>query len=214
MPTEPTSRLAHRIVMAVVSALVVALSGMTAPKANADPWPTDWGEDYGVFNPDRGAHTYCFHDAEPPVAALRNRMIAAMDHLAASTDASTFEMVPCDTSSSGGQTDVVWRGATVIVNGTEAIGLTECRRRFDNGLCDRYRVTVNGSLIRSHYGADDNRNRQYRKTACHELGHTLGLNHFNAPHESCQRVGWTGTITDAWTRTWTAHHRGHIDDWF
>ncbi|UUW91829.1 hypothetical protein [Pimelobacter simplex] len=110
-----------------------------------------------------------------------------MDYLAASTDAATFEMVPCDTSSTAGQTDVVWRGQP-------SRSAAESRRRFDNGLCDRH--------------------RQYRKTACHELGHTLGLNHFNAPHESCQRLGWTGTITDAWTRTWTAHHRGHIDDWF
>ena len=89
-------------------------------------------------------------------------MEASMTHMANNTDATTFEMTPCDTTSSAGQTDVVWRGAYVEVDGTEVIGLARCMRRFNNGLCDRYRLTVNGGLIRQHYAADDNRNRQYR----------------------------------------------------
>lgn len=213
--TSRRLRQARRLCGSAIAMVIVSLSlGFSGGTANADTWPTDWGAGWGVFNPDHGAHNYCFHATDTPGAALRSRMAASMTYMASSTDASTFEVATCDTTSAGGQTDVVWRGARVEVDGDEVIGLTRCMRRFNNGLCDRYRVTVNGPFIRDHYAAADNRERQYRKTACHELGHTLGLNHFPAPHESCQRSGWTGTVTDSWIRTWTAHHRGHIDDWF
>jgi predicted Zn-dependent protease len=114
--------------------------------------------------------------------------------------------------------------------GEEVIGETQCTAVLAN-VCDRFRSTVNGPFIREHYpDSMDNfqlyRDRQMRKTACHELGHTLGLFHYTTDDDrynngstalytdSCQRSGWTGLTGDAWTRTYEEHHINHIDGWF
>ncbi|MFI0405180.1 hypothetical protein [Actinomadura sp. 3N508] len=200
---------------AVVAAPVVHVA-FAAPAA-ADTWPFN-----SNFRPDKGNHNYCW-SVDTPSSAVRSGISAAMKYMTDSTQADRKYHSSCDLSGAG-QTDVVWReeGGT----GDSWIGSARCVVKWSNGQCDRYFVRINGALVRDHYSSSTHRNRQYRKTACHELGHTLGLNHYRTWDDrngsgdndlytgSCQRSGWVGTVTSSWIRTWESHHRGHINGWF
>lgn len=197
--------------MAAAGLIAAPLSMLAvASPAAADTWPFN-----SNFRPDTGNHGYCYSSVYPPSSAVRAQMYNAMVYMTDSTAANRSYASNCDLSGAG-QTDVVWREGGMSDTGN--IGEASCTVFWANTSprrCDRFLLRVNGSLVRSHYSSSANRNRQYRKTACHELGHSLGLNHYPSPYTaSCQRSGWTGTVTSSWTRTWTSHHRSHINSWF
>jgi hypothetical protein len=211
---------ARSALVAIVAAC--AATSFSLISASADPWP------FSVpgFHPDQGpSHGHCFveGDAEP-VDAMRERMVDAMQYMDSNTQANLNFSSPCDRDGPG-ETDVVWRGERVFFQGEEVIGLSGCSS-VRGGVCDRYRVFVNGPLVREHYSSEEAEHRQYRKTSCHELGHTLGLDHYateddrfnngdsSAYNRSCQRSGFVGFVTDNWTRQWEGHHIDHINDWF
>jgi hypothetical protein len=213
---ESASRKNIRLISAALAAIVSIplLVVAVAIPAAADSWPVNEN-----FRPDRGSHTYCWSNSSLPTEAVRNQMYYAMDYMNDNTKAKRAYHLHCDLSGSG-QTDVVW------ARGGSAIGTARCVVKWSNRRCDRYDVRVNETLIRDHYSNSTHRTRQYRKTACHELGHTLGLNHFTTNHDrygngdtsyyhgSCQRSGWDGKVTSSWIRTWESHHRSHINNWF
>jgi len=202
---KPTRWRKSRFVAAAVSAGLIAWAAVASP-ATADTWPFN-----SNFLPDQGNHNYCYSSTYTPQAEIRTQIYNSMVYMHNNTNAKRTYHSTCDTSGEG-QTDVVWEGRSLS---SGAIGDATCMVKWSSGRCDRYRTRINGPLIRDHYSSDTYRNRQYRKTSCHELGHTLGLDHYPSPYnDSCQRSGWTGTIDASWTRTWTEHHRGHINAWF
>ncbi|WP_216216766.1 hypothetical protein [Amycolatopsis aidingensis] len=206
MKTQRRRYLRH-IAAAVAAMVAVPLTlVVAAAPAAADPWPFN-----SNFRPDKGNHNYCYSSSYRPRTEIRTQIYNSMVYMHNNTKAKRTYHSSCDTSGVG-QTDVVWQGRRLS---SGAIGDARCMVKRSNGRCDRYRARINGPLVREHYSNTTYRNRQYRKTTCHELGHTLGLNHYPSPYnDSCQRSGWTGTISSSWTRTWTAHHRGHINSWF
>jgi hypothetical protein len=197
-------------------ALPMALVAIASPAA-ADTWPFN-----SNFRPDTGNHNYCYSTTYYPRAEVRTEITNSMVYMNDNTDAKRSYHSTCDTAGDG-QTDVVWRQQAPTGG---AIGTASCSVKWASGRCDRYEVRLNVTLIREKYSSEANRNRQYRKTSCHELGHTLGLDHYTSNDDrhnngdrtaytsSCQRSGWTGENLSSWTRTWESHHRGHINAWF
>ena len=53
---------------------------------------------------------------------------------------------------------------------------------------------------------DDDLNRE--KTACHELGHSLGLTHHASPYDDCMISG----PVNAGHKEYINHHINHIDN--
>ncbi|GIH77116.1 hypothetical protein Plo01_35450 [Planobispora longispora] len=142
-------------------------------------------------------------------------MQSAINYLYSATNTVTQLHSSCNLSGSG-QTDMVWMN---YVLGSGQYGGTRCDVWWDDPYadrCDRFRAVVDKNFIDS---ATSNRENQYTKTACHELGHTVGLAHYDpmlpAPAEGhdCMRSGlWADG--SAWTRTYNSHHIDHINAWF
>lgn len=128
-----------------------------------------------------------------------------VNSLDAPTNANRDYDSPCVTSGTG-QTDVRWNtgGLPAGVRGS-----TQCVVFRSNGFCDRNNVTLDLSEI--NIGDDDEQDQD--KTACHELGHTVGLTHHNAPYSDCMISGERPDNSSQY-ELYNAHHVGHINDWF
>lgn len=165
--------------------------------------------------PDRGTHTYCLGDFAPPNNLVEERIHWSMGTLASQT------IVGVDHHSGGctPQSDVRWTQEPL---GTGVFGAASCIDKNAEGRCDQARAKI-------HYGAiqDEASNppAMVRKTACHELGHTVGVQHYDGPGgiipnpdagvtQSCMRSG----IHDSGSvdyRTYGPHHiSDHINWWW
>ncbi|MCX6396842.1 MAG: hypothetical protein NTV23_10185 [Propionibacteriales bacterium] len=179
------------------AALGTATMGIT-PVAHADP-------DFSEGLPDGGIHTFCYYS----VSSMQSTMDAAMTRLRQQTVVDTAYYNPCDV-----HTDVRWvQGPTDV----PAYGQTTCTLAWDNGRCDRYRVRLNKAVLDDAPHPSD----QYRKTACHELGHSVGLSHYSGSDypgtdttHSCMRSG--DVSGQDWNILYGAHHKGssHISGTF
>lgn len=70
-------------------------------------------------------------------------------------------------------------------------------------VCDRSNVSIDFAEV--DIGSNDWEDR--RKTACHELGHSVGLNHDTA---SCMISGEIPSVGEQWRR-YSSHDVGHIN---
>jgi hypothetical protein len=110
-------------------------------------------------------------------------------------------------------TDVVFRIANL---GGLGYGYTDCLRTNAEGYCDSWSIDIDWEQIQQDAVNDG---YQARKTLCHEIGHSLGLHHYSAGSSpdgatnSCMITGIHDSGA-AWTRTYGAHHRSHINNWF
>lgn len=109
------------------------------------------------------------------------------------------------------QTDVRWNQGT-LTPGT--LARAPCVVYSPNGVeCDRYDVTEDQLQLNAGPGPNF---RDYRKTSCHELGHTVGLTHGggggDGGSDDCMVSGYTTDTTV--TGRYSAHHEGHINAWF
>jgi len=191
-----TGRLAKTLFSVVTAVGVLAA---VAPAARADP-----GFDDGP--PDKALHTWCYYD----VGSLRSEMDAAMTRLRAETVVETAYYSTC-----GVHTDVRWvQGPTPFAG---YVGWTECKLRYDNGNCDRFRITLYKAAMDATPGPE----LMYHETSCHELGHTVGVRHYptavtspDSPNQSCMRN--YGYSTGApWEVRYGHHHKTvHINPWF
>lgn len=193
---------------AILAATVAALIAIGGP-AQAD-------DDFIDSPPDGGGHTYCYGGSLPTV--LRVHVIASMDTLVSTTDVPSATRGSCNTTAASGQTDVQWEGGGDL--SSNVLGRAQCAK-WSNSKCDRYVVNLNKAAMDA--GATNDAN-QYRKTACHELGHTAGASHYGAftgPIDStapvypdCMMSGIQDSGNTA-SRTYNSHHRtSHINRFF
>jgi hypothetical protein len=193
---------------AVVTAAVAALAAMGGP-ARAD-------NDFIHSPPDGGGHNYCFGSSLP--AVFQTHIKESHYTLIGSTIVPSATLGSCNTTAASGQTDVQWEGAGSL--GSTTFGQATCAKWY-NSKCDRYVVNLNKAAMDNYATNDAN---QYRKTACHELGHTAGASHyaaFNGPVESTSAVSpdcLVSGIQDSGntaSKTYNSHHRtAHINRFF
>jgi hypothetical protein len=133
------------------------------------------------------------------------------DGVEAQTTVDTQEYADCGT-----EIDVRFQDVNI---GAGIFGYSPCSVRLANGRCGRRDVKVNWGYIQNVAG---NPGYQARKTLCHEIGHTLGVNHYDQDiynpdgyfsPDSCLRSGLFDSGA-AWTRTYGPDHRTHINVWF
>lgn len=203
------------LAMAVVSVWLAAV-GVSSP-TQADPWP--WiginGAGYQVVlpKPDLGPnHTYCLDPKFAPADAVETRIHSSMAKLEATTD---VEVAHHGCTSA---TDVRWQQRHIAVG---VLGQVNCRSgALSSGVCGSWRVRIAWGEIR-FYATNDN--YEARHTICHELGHTVALNHYgpnniitsspDAPAHSCMRSGvWDSGAVEY--KSYGADHRAHINAYF
>lgn len=121
----------------------------------------------------------------------------AMVNLDNQTDMIDSYMPTCGT-----QTDLIgirWSSAQM---GSDTRGTYECTKFLFAGTCDQGEVTVNVDLLPDY--------QQRRKTFCHEIGHSVGLQHNTYPGYSDCMV--SGPVSgDSWWIRYSTHHRDHIN---
>lgn len=194
--------------------LVAVLAGagvltVTTGPATADPYPVI-GDPY----PDRGNHSFCFTPVFAQYSALVSRARYSMDNndgVEAQTVVDTVEQ------NCGTNTDVLFY---VRDMGSDTIGHTDCLRVAPTtGYCNSWSVSIGWSLIQSA-ARPGRAGYAARHTLCHEIGHSLGVNHYfqgfppgDDTVNSCLIAGlWDDGV--AWQRTYGPDHRDHIRRWF
>jgi len=214
-------RRAVRAGLATLAAVALTLPAVLAGSpAAADAWP------YGSLSrPDTGGHSYCYHNVFTPNQTLHDQIALSMQRMQVQTEVEYSYHSSCQT-----HTDVRWQQREAGTDG-EAFGTASCYSHWEDGRCDEWIIRINWDLIAGWDNPDLNNANQARKTSCHELGHTLGLAHYgngdpyhNPPDwvmdngepqyiQSCMRSG----VADSgalWTKSWGAHHIGHVNAWF
>lgn len=158
------------------------------------------GDDFGTGPPDTGwfadgsGHSFCLTTGFNMGDVAR---FAMDDSLDADTD-----MHDIEDSSCGSETDV-WFFEGDLPTGTRGQYICQIR----NGVvCISADVTLDKAEI--DIGSFDWEDR--RKTACHEVGHSVGLQHGDGKFD-CMINGEIPDQGAEW-RHYSGHHIGHIDD--
>lgn len=153
-------------------------------------------------HPDGGDHNYCF---QPMDDSAIDNIISSENALNDTTDAMVWFETSCDYNI-GAETDVVWD--TVDLSGDKR-GTSYCNDWDSNEHCDQIYVELD--VAKLNEGTNDEMDTT--KTACHELGHSVGLTHHSSGY-GCMILGEVPS-TDLQWRRYVAHHKGdHINDWF
>lgn len=165
--------------------------GFPVPPANADSFALCSGAT-GCL-PDNKDHTYCWSADFQQHAVMRDAGNYAMSNMVSQTTYSKTFVSECTEL-----TDVVWiRDPTL---GAGVRGAYECQAFNSADECEWSHVWLNPSEL------DDDLNRN--KTACHELGHSLGLTHHDPPFGDCMV---SGAVTSG-HQQYNDHHVTHIDN--
>jgi hypothetical protein len=188
--------------------MLLALLGtavLTALPATADPWGTNTSNTGA--HPDGGSHTWCWGSGFD--TALRDNVNSSMNNaLGGPTDANVAFQSSCNLSGTS-ETDVVWFDGNLPAG---IRGQTFCED-FDGGNCDQNYITLDPAEI--NIGSNDEADTT--KTACHELGHSVGLTHGSGGGDGtandCMYSGERPNLNLQYER-YSAHHRGHINAWF
>ena len=187
---------------------------IVSPGALADP--INLGPPDGGVRPDANPHTYCFGPSYSS-AAWQQGAHDSLAMTAANTDLERLYRSSCVTSGSA-QTDVVIE--EFDLPGTTRGNYT-CMRTHSNGRCDRSRIRIDFDEIWAQSGTagvPGTYDTNWRKTVCHELGHSMGLTHYKvaafpaAPdgQNSCMISGHIASTSTAFI-VYSAHHKNHIN---
>jgi len=173
--------------------------------------------------PDTGSHSFCFKAGftngwKPYANAALNNLVAQ------SIVEISYNSTPCTTANIDARwglapPDADYFGSAICLpgwNDTVVNGVTICgSKNIDLG--------ATAILNSPSPGA------QATKTSCHELGHSVGLRHYNSSDNPVTVVlGYPGSIDCMRSGTWTTgwnngigewdqyhyHHVAHINDWF
>lgn len=184
----------QRSIRLVVASIVVACAALGVPApGTADPFIENGNHPHTGNKPDSWNHTYCFGPGIVNVQ-LRNAATAAMDVLA--FQSGPYQSTLSATCATG--IDIVFEQAPI----SGAWGTFVCTTFLGDGTCDQATVVLATAL-----GFQSAANQQH--TACHEVGHTVGLTHHptNSPW-ACMR---SGLLTDI---TFNAHQVNHMNGSF
>jgi hypothetical protein len=197
---------ALRAIIMPLGLLVPLALTATAP-ATADPWGTGTS-DTGA-HPDGSTHNWCWGAGFD--VALQDNVTSSMNNaLGGPTDATVEFKSSCKLSGDG-ETDVVWFDGDLSA-GTR--GSTFCEDSDDANQCDQFYVTLDPAELNTGPADDE---LDTTKTTCHELGHTVGLTHGpgggDGGADDCMISGERPSANIQYER-YSAHHRGHINDWF
>ncbi|MCP9968258.1 hypothetical protein [Actinomadura madurae] len=173
-------------VTAVASGSLLAVQA----RAQATPFPE-------TRLADNATHTYCIAGGGWS-SARRTSVVWGMNRLANTTDMGAKYESAC-----GPHTDVVWKVKNL--EGAER-GRTRCTR-VNGPKCDSATIWMDFPQLAK--GTDDW--YDYRKTAVHEIGHTIGFDHHaSGSHKCAMRSGEVPSRSIVW-RSYTAHDRSHIN---
>lgn len=176
----------HRIALAAL-AFVTAGVVLASPAA-ADPFGNYNGDGTGPI-PDSFNHTYCWSSGW--TSGWNTYGNYAMGNLDAQTSYYDTYDSTCDSA-----TDILWQ----LNSSISARGDYVCNAFNSSGYCSRATIRLNPSLL------TDNQNRN--KTACHEIGHSVGLQHGNSKTD-CMINGAVSSGTQ-WI-TYNSHHISHAN---
>lgn len=167
-----------------------ALAASVVGTAAADAFGTG-GADTGWLADSR-VHTYC-HGIGTTGPTREDIVDYAMRTLASTTVMSRSFQSACTLN-----TDAIWQFGTIAPN---VRGRYNCLDRTGN-VCNRATLKIDPALTGNMVN--------HRKTACHELGHSVGLTHRSADFYQCMTNG--AAPSDHITyRRYRAHHVDHIN---
>ncbi|MEU7004534.1 hypothetical protein [Nonomuraea sp. NPDC046570] len=207
--------------LSIVVGIAVVLTLVSVTSASADIWP------FKGVPPDKASHSYCYTSSVS--ATSKSYIPGAMNYLNERTAIPGVSFhSSCDTQNSDGDgspaTDVAW--FDMWVDGAYGEATCKIRTASDSGVCDQAFVKLNTGTL----NAAARPHQQYIKTSCHELGHTVGLNHYSAlasppeppagdfsqPHD-CMMSGDVDKMPDptgSWLWQYNDHHVNHINGWW
>lgn len=171
--------------LALAAALIVP-----APSALADAYGTG-GADTGYL-PDSADQTWCTYPSL--VDAWYTPIKDSLNNLDSQTDMTDTYVSGC-----GPYTDAIFSLSNSSSMGAGVRGSTQCTAFTGGGRCETAQIKLNTQLLTDY--------TQRRKTACHELGHSVGLSH-GSTYGGCMVSGVSSNST------YSSHHVSHINATF
>ncbi len=185
----------HRLLTVALAGLLLAIMIPSTGKADTfGNGPPDEG-----YRADTSLHTYCFSSAFDD--ALKDNAKAAMNNALAEQTVMTVDLVSCEST-----TDVRWRDAD-LPGGTR--GTYACTSPTDpqpGDTCFASTVTLDPAELNE--GTNDQEDKT--KTACHEVGHSVGLQHGDNKSD-CMINGELPSLDIQWRRYSDHHIFDHIN---
>lgn len=190
-------------------ALIVAMMATTVPtRASATNWSGATGVtgcNGGLNMADNGTHTFVYTDLTSKMADAT--YYARVNAVELSDVTTTYDSTP------DGNTDVDVRdGALVSFCGYDwwqpatggVIGLASCESLASGSKCQQHKVRYSSTF------SGQASTTVVRWLACHEIGHTLGLEH---------REDWSGSMPSsppeaALSVTYDSHSYGHLNTYY
>lgn len=194
------------IAIALASASLLLL--VTSSPVAGDPWGTNDASTGTGPHPDENPHTYCYSSSVG--SDLRTNIENAEWNALDITDANVNYQASCTTSGAS-ETDVVWRQADLTPGTSGETYCDDFESDPPTNQCDQAYSSLD--LAEINYGAEDEIDQT--QTACHELGHTVGLTHGGASTDCMINSGDTPPTALQYRRYGPEHHApDHINNWF
>lgn len=175
--------------IAIITLLTLAMTTV-APIAEANYFGLSGGDGCCRF-PDNAVHT--IHFDVVPNASYRDAMQHGFDHLNNGTVISTKKISEAD---AGWRTDIYFIADSTYAASVK--GLWQCQEKNDAEECERAKVFLNRP------GLDGEGMWAKKHVSCHELGHSVGLDHANKL-DSCMEQGLDEP------RYYKDHDKNHLD---
>lgn len=133
----------------------------------------------GLIEPDDEDHWFCLGASTSGFSTLRDSFVYAMANMEAYTDFDSRQRADggCDAT-----INVQWK---VDSTGGTQRGFWQCVD-VNDGKCGKATITVWPDVISGDGGPFA---VNARKTACHELGHSLAQTHHSKPYDDCMVIG-------------------------
>ncbi|MFD0900786.1 hypothetical protein [Actinomadura sediminis] len=195
-PMAAARRLADRLWRVVVVALAAATAfALTPGAAQATPFPETWLADSRT-------HAYCFIESSGSNPWWHSQKEAVEYAMVEQLEKPTDMVAKRESCASG--TDVWWWKRDL---GPGVRGEAQCMTWVSGNRCDSADIRLDFAELDK--GGNDWHDR--RKTAVHELGHTVGLGHHSPGAHDCAMMSGEVPNTDVTWRRFHPHDRYHIN---